>query len=195
MRGSLPPGTVRLAWAYDLPIDARTMRIPVALPLRFFGLQVFSEAPEGLTLDVTGMPPAQRLDNEGQAIWLTQVRHGPTDPTLESITVVVSGIPGPGPVRWIAVVLALLLLAGGIFFGVRRADERDALARARQRRREELLEEARELERDLEAGEVGPEFRQKRRAEIVRELAVLLHEEEMAAARSAGQDASARPAR
>src|SRR5690606_34214889 len=56
MRGSLPPGTVQLAWAYDLPIDGETVAIPVDIPLRFFGLQVFSEAPEGLVMDVRGMP-------------------------------------------------------------------------------------------------------------------------------------------
>lgn len=204
LHGSLPPGTVQLAWAYDVPVNDRTMRIPVDVPMRFFGLQVLSEAPPGLVMDVAGMPDPQRVDNEGQPLWITQMRRGPADPPLERITLTVSGIPGPGPGRWIAVVLASMFVLGGIFFFVYRGDDREAAARARARRREELLAEARALEAEFEEGEIGPEFRQKRRAEIVRALAVLLHEEETArergaksppAAKTVGRATTARSAR
>lgn len=197
LRGSLPPGTTRLAWAYDVPVDGSTMRIPVDVPLRFFTLQVFSEAPEGLVLDVAGMPPPQRVSNQGQAIWLTQVRRGPTDEPLERLTVTISGIPGPGPLRWIAVAVALLFVAGGIVLRLNRADDRAAARQALARRRAELLAEARALDAELEAGEVGPTFRQTRRAEIVRELASLLHEEEAAREMETASPAKpgARPAR
>jgi hypothetical protein len=190
LRGSLPPGTSRLAWAYDVPIDDETMRIPVALPLRFFGLQVFSEAPDGLVLDVAGMPDPQRIDNEGQRIWLTQMRRGPTDESISRIAVTISGIPQPGPLRWFAVAAAIVFVIGGIVLRLDRVDGRDAAKHARKQRREELLAEIRELEKEFEAGEVGPEFRQTRRAEIVRELASLLHEEE--AAEDKGKDGAPR---
>ncbi len=194
LRGSIPPGTVQLAWAYDVPVDGETMRVPVDVPLRFFGLQVFSEAPPGLEMSVAGMPETQRIDNEGQPLWITQMRRGPTDPPIEQITVAISGSPGPGPLRWIAVVLALGFVLGGVFLFAQGGDVREAAVRARRRRREELLAEARELEADFESGEVGPEFRQKRRAEIVRALAVLLHEEEAAREQGASSAPAAKPA-
>ncbi len=192
IRGSLPPGTVQMAWAYDVPVEGESMRIPIDVPLHFFGLQVFSEAPEGLVMNVAGMPDPQRVDNEGQPLWVTQMRRGPSDAPLEQVTVTISGIPGPGPLRWIAVVLALAFVLGGVFLFVQGGDPREATARARRQRREELLAEARELEADFEIGEIGPEYRQKRREEIVRALAVLLHEEE--AAREQGAKPAGRPA-
>lgn len=190
LRGSLPPGTSQLAWAYDLPITDETMRIPVSLPLRFFGIQVFSEAPDGLVMDVSGMPDPQRIDNEGQRIWLTQLRRAPTDAPIERITVTISGIPQPGPLRWIAVGLAIVFVLAGVVLRLDRVDDREAAKQGRQQRREELLAEIHELEREFETGEVGPEFRQTRRAEIVRELASLLHEEE--AAKETGKDSASR---
>lgn len=177
LRGSLPPGTTRLAWAYDLPIDDDTVRFPVGVPLRFFGLQVISQAPEGMVMDVSGMPDPQRIESEGQPLWVTQLRRGPTDSPIQRVTVTISGIPQPGPLRWIAVAIALVFVLGGVFMRAARADDPREAAKARARRREELLAEARALEEEFAAGEVGPQFRQTRRAEIVRELALLLHAE------------------
>lgn len=194
MRGSLPPGTVQLAWAYDLPIDGDTVEIPVDIPLRVFDLQVFSEAPEGLVMDVRGMPDPRRVDNDGQPIWVARTTRSPEQPPLDRITVTLSGIPGPGPVRWIAVALALLFVGTGVVLLVQRADDSEAAARARRRRRQEILDEIRELELEYESGEVGPEFRQSRRAELVRALAVLLYEEEAAKEKAASREAAAKPA-
>lgn len=129
-------------------------------------------------MDVSGMPDPQRINNQGQAIWLTQLRRGPADAPIEQIAVTISGIPGPGPLRWIAVGVALLFLLGGVALRLARADDRGAVQAARERRREQLLAAIRELEAEFEAGEIGPAFRQTRRSEIVRELASLLHEEE-----------------
>lgn len=198
MRGSLPPGTVQLAWAYDLPVDDETMRIGVDVPMRFFGLQVFSEAPEGLVMDVRGMPDPRRVDNDGQPIWIAQATQGPEEAAIDHVTVTLSGIPGPGPVRWIAVVLAVFFVIGGVVLLVRRGDETEAGARSRARRREEILASIRDLELEYENGEIGPEFRQSRRAELVRALAALLHEEEAAkekASRAPAAKPPGRPAR
>lgn len=194
IRGSLPPGTVQLAWAYDLPVDGDTVRIPVDVPLRFFGLQVFSEAPEGLVMNVRGLPSPQRVDNNGQPIWITQVTRGPDEAPIEHFTVTLSGIPGPGPGRWLAVVLAVLFVLGGVVLAFMRADDSEAGARGRRRRREEILAAIRELELDYESGEIGPEFRQSRRADLVRALAVLLHEEEAAKQKEASRAPAAKPA-
>jgi hypothetical protein len=186
LRGSLPSGTVQLAWAYDLPVTGSRMEIPVTIPMRVFGLQVISEAPDGLSLVVPGLPPAQAVDDQGQPYWLTQVRRRPNEAPLEQLTVRIAGIPGPGPQRWFAVLLAVVaVVVGGVLY-LMRDNASAGAAEARQRRREELLAEARELDEDLAAGEIGPEFRQSRRQEIVRELALLLHEEEVAREQGAG---------
>ena len=90
------------------------------------------------------------------------------------------------------------VLLGIVLAVMMRGGSRPSDAAARARRRAELLEAARELEEDFEAGEIGPAFRQKRRQAIVRELAVLLHQDDAAgpskAPRSKGT-ASSRAAR
>ncbi|MFK7986517.1 MAG: carboxypeptidase-like regulatory domain-containing protein [Sandaracinaceae bacterium] len=190
LAGSLPPGTVRLAWAYDLEVDGEELDIPIEIPLPFFGLQVIAEALPELDLSVRGMPAARRLDQQGQpcedslqtpnCAWVTQTRRGPDDARLDRIVVRVSGIPGPGPARWYGVAGACAFLCLGLWLV---ATQRQSLndSAARKRRRARLIDEARELEADFEAGEIGPEFRQKRRAAIVRELAVLLQQDEAVA--------------
>jgi hypothetical protein len=180
VRGSIPPGHVSLAWAYDLPIQRGTMEIPVQVPFRTFTYRVIAEAAPGLELDVSGMPPAQRLDNDGQPLWVTEIQRRPGDPAFTRIVAELRGIPGPGPARWIAVGVALIFLLGGVVFALAGASPARAAERARESRRGALLAAARELEEDFASGEVGPEFRQNRREEIVRELAALLLEQRLA---------------
>lgn len=185
IRGSLPPGTVRLAWAYEMPISDTEMSIPVQIPLRFFTLQALAEAMPELEMSVRGMPRAQRLDPQGgQCVdsqqtegcaWVSQVRRGPEDEALSAITMRLTGIPGPSPIRWFAVAIALLFSIGGFgAFFLKRDRGRDLASL--ERRRDALLAEAEMLEEDFEDGEIGPEYRRSRRDEIVRELAVVLHQ-------------------
>lgn len=180
IRGSLPPGTVQLAYAYDVPIDDDPLHLAIDIPIRFFTMQVFAEAADDLEMTVDGMPYPERLDNDGQDYWGTHIRRRPNDAAMRRVTIVLEDIPGPGPLRWLAVVLAILVIGGGIGLTLLRADDKEAMRRARAKRRQALLDEARMIEDEHAAGEIGPEFRQKRRDEIVRELAVLLHEDEAA---------------
>ncbi|HJL14589.1 MAG TPA: hypothetical protein RMH99_02965, partial [Sandaracinaceae bacterium LLY-WYZ-13_1] len=191
MRGSVPPGTVSLAYAYDIPVGDEDLEIPVQIPFAYSGLQVIAEAIPGLTMAVEGMSGARKLDQRGEpcesaqvdptCAWVLVDRRQPEQPRVSSLTVRLTGIPGPSPVRWIAVALGLLFVLGGAFFGLRgraRGAERRYSQRAHARRRAALLAEIRELEADYEAGEIGPQFRQKRRDAIVRELAALLREKD-----------------
>lgn len=185
LRGSLPPGTVNLAWGYDLPVSGGDLEILVEFPMRFFGLQVIAEAIPDLDVEVSGgLPAMQRLDTQGEpcrdsvrtegCAWITQIRRSPTDAEISSITIHLSGIPGPGPVRWIAVVLLIaFLFAGAILFVT--AGRKGSPAAARKQQRRALQEEAEVLAEELESGEVGPQYHARRRAEIVRELATLLY--------------------
>jgi hypothetical protein len=179
IRGSVPPGGTQLAWAYDVRIDDEDERFAVPIPMRFFLLQVFAQAVPGLGMSVTNMPRVQEVEaDDGQPVLITQLRQSPEDRPLSRVTIAMRGIPGPGPQRWIAVIVAVLFVAGGAtagFFVRASASDRK---RSQLERREALMREARELEREFARGDVGPEFRQKRRDAIVRELAVLLHEEE-----------------
>ncbi|MCA9606656.1 MAG: hypothetical protein KC619_13720 [Myxococcales bacterium] len=192
MRGSLPPGTVRMAWGYELPIAGGDMDIPVDIPMGFFGMQVIVEAIPELGVSVRGMPRPQRLDVNGQpcqdsvssqgCAWVVQTQRGPSDAALDHIVIRITGIPGPGPMRLIAVGLVLVFAMAGLLLLVTGRATGSA-AEAREARRAAIRKEAEELAEELEEGEVGPEFAARRRAELARELAGLYYAEEIVSSR------------
>ena len=188
--GSLPPGTVQLAFAYDLELDGEELDVPVEIPLPVFGIQAIAEAIPGLELHVDGLPDAVRLDADGEecidsvetpgCAWITQTRRSPEQSTRRSMTLELSGIPGPPDIRYWALAFTFVFLGLGIMLFLRGGGTGIGATRARERRKQQLIREAELLDEDLESGEIGPRFRQKRRAAIVRELAALLLESEAA---------------
>jgi hypothetical protein len=175
LKGSLAPGRVQLTWAFDLPLDGTTLAFEQPMPFaRTYVYRVVADAAPGMSLEVDGFPPTQRLEAEGREYVGTQVEHGPTDPPLRSLRVRLEGIPGPGPFRYVAIALAVGLIGlGAYLFSRGRVGERFT-AEARSARKEELLGELVTLERDRERGEVGPGYHARRRRELVDELALLL---------------------
>ena len=153
------PGSVTLAWTFDLPRAGTTAKIPVALPFRTFTYRVISEAPEGMKLEVSDFPEAERVKDEGRDLLFTQIQRSPQEAKLESFTIKLDGIPGPGPGRWIASGLALFAAV----FGLSRAfqastdnSERKALIAAR---KHDLLAQAGSPSRSFRAGRSGPSTR------------------------------------
>jgi hypothetical protein len=179
IEGSLPTGQVTLAWAFDLPVSGEEMDIEIPNPFRTFQYRVIATAPRGMTMEVDDMPAPVRFDDQGQPLLGTEVQRSPDQAPLSSIRIHLRGIPGPGPARWVALAIAALFLALGAVL-VARGGRTDGGASWRARRRKALIAEAEALERDFAAGEVGPEHRQSRRDAIVRELAVLLYQDERA---------------
>lgn len=182
IHGSLPPGRVTLTYAYDLPITGREMTFEISLPIRSYIYRVIVDAPATLTLDVDDMPRAIRFEDQGRSLLGTEIQRQPGDPQLQHLVVTLRGIPGPGPLRWIALAIAIVFALGGGLLAWRGGAERPAVTQAAfAQRKRELLEELRLLEAEYESGEIGPAYRQSHRSAIVRTLAALLHEEELAA--------------
>jgi hypothetical protein len=177
IRGSLPPGRVTLTWAFDLPITGSDMTVQFPVPFRTYIYRVITDAPPGLRLTVDPLPPVQQFEDEGRVLFGTELERRPGDPPLTEVTLRFQGIPGPGPLRWIAVGLAIVLVLGGIGLAIQGGDPASIAARSREARKRELLEEAAALEEDFVRGKIGPRYRQMRRDAIVRELALLLYQE------------------
>jgi len=180
LKGSIPPGSFNLAWAFDVPRDGASARIPVTMPFRTYSYRVIAEAPEGLTLRVTDFPEAERVKDEGRNLMFTQLRRQPPEAPVGKLTIRIDGLPVPGPGRLIATALFAIAVA----FGLLRAfssDEDPAVIADRKRLLEErkaaVLAAAKQLETELARGEVGPQFHQKRIAELETELAMLLRDE------------------
>jgi hypothetical protein len=184
LAGSLPPGNVTLAWAFDLPRAGDGLRFPVEMPFRTYTYRVIAEAPKGLKLRVGGFPEAEEVRDQGRDLLFTQLRRSPPEAPISPLSIRIEGIPGPGPGRWVAVVLALLAVTIGLSRAFVRADdstERRALIGARKK---ELLEAAKRLEAERKREEIGPEFHTRKMDEITTELALLLRDEESLSAKA-----------
>ena len=174
LKGSMPPGTVTLTWAYDVPLDGEEARIEHAIPFATYRYRVFSDAAQSMRLDVSGFPAAEVHTEQGRRLLITQIERSREDSPLTSLSIAVRGIPGPGPTRWIALGAAFVLLLLGILLLSRGGRADQILSEARAARREELLEAAAELQRAHERGEVGPKYHSRRMEELVAELAALI---------------------
>ncbi len=174
LEGSLPPGRVQLMWGYDVPIDGEELTLSQRIPFRTYQYIVITDDVPGLELEVAGFPPAQRGDDRGRARLGTRMEWRPDEPPWERLRITLRGIPGPGPERWLAVVLALAFLGLGVYLARNPGEDAAEAAARREGRRAELLEEARELEAAFARAEVGPKYHERRRREIVDELAILL---------------------
>ncbi len=190
VRGSLPPGRLDLTWAFDLPVSGTQMTIDLPVPWRTFAARVEANAPEGMELDVEELPRGQIHEAGEQRVWVAERRYRPEDRSPSRLRVEVSGIPGPGPLRLLALGAAIVLLAGSILFlllpGRRPLDGAEALAR----RRKELLDEASAIERSFRAEEIGPKYRQRQMDAVVAELATVLRRQDAARATSEKSEAS-----
>lgn len=173
VHGSLPPGRVSLRWAYDLPINDENLRFSQALPFRTHQYMVVADAAEGLTLSVDRFSAARTVVQTENRFLVTEQRFSPEEPVLESLVVSLNGIPGPGPLRWIALALALLAFLAALYSLVVPGDENSVSKQARDLRREELLEDAEEVQNLYDESEIGPSHRSRRLEEIASELAAL----------------------
>jgi hypothetical protein len=177
--GSLPPGSLQLMWSYDLERDGTSVKLPVSMPFRTYNYRVISEAPEGLKLRVNGFPEPERISDQGRDLLFTQLRKAPPEAPIGALTVRIDGIPGPGPGRWVAVVLALIAVLYGLTRALSRADDAQDRRTVLSARKASLLEAAKTLEAELKQGEVGPQFHARRMDEIQTELAMVLRDEEL----------------
>jgi hypothetical protein len=187
--GSIPPGEVTLTWGFDVPRTESDTDFSFALPWVTFAYRVLVDAAPGLSMSVDGLPPPERHEDNGRRFYVTEVVKRVGEEPLRSVNIHLHGIPGPGPMRFVAVALALLVLIGGFFVSrrvaitSRVAPSVDALARQRER----LLARAAELEAERARGEIGPEFHAGAITQIEEELAAVLYEQRRTSAMSAQQ--------
>jgi hypothetical protein len=179
INGSVPPGEITLTWGFDLPHTDTEVDLAFELPWITFAYRVLADAAPGLSLEVEGMPPPELNTEGGRRFYVTEIVKRVGDAPLKSVVIHVRGIPGPGPTRIVALVLALLVLAGGIVLALKApiAPVVEPAAESFEERRASLLARAAELDREFQRGEIGPEYHAQQMADAEEELAALLYEQ------------------
>jgi hypothetical protein len=160
IRGTFPPGRRDLDFRYQVPLDHEAKQtLHLRLPQRVAQARVIAEASRSMTLEVAGFPAAERdHGRDGKRLLITERQATRMASGVTALDITLSGLPTPGPGRWIAVVLAILAGGSGIVYFARTAggpldlDAQQDLAEAR----EVLLGEIVALERAHQNGEIGP---------------------------------------
>ncbi len=174
IHGSMPPGRANLMWTYDIPVDGTSMLIEQAVPFPTMEYQVVSDYVDGMSLEVEGFQVARVHEGGDRRFLVAGLMRRPGDPPIDPLRIHIRGIPGGGPLPYLAVLIALVFGFLGIFLLVRPADQSAALAALRDARKDELLDEIAALQRQRDAETIGPTFYEHRRRELTDELAIVL---------------------
>lgn len=180
--GSLAPGEVTLTWGFDVPYDTTEVDMAFDLPWVTFAYRVLADAAPGMTLSVDDMPAPELHEDNGRKFWVSEVVKRVGDAPLRSVKLHVKGIPGPGPTRIIALVVALFVLGGGLWYARKpppAATKVSAADRAAsfEERKAALVAQAKQLEAERSRDEIGPEFYAEQLADLEEKLAALLFEQ------------------
>lgn len=171
LTGSLPPGVVTLTWSYDVPMRGDRFAVDVASPFRTYIHRVVTDAPQGSHLRVEGFPEPTEAREEGHRLYVTQRELGPEDPLVTALHIELTDLPGPGPVRWIAIGAGLFVLGLIALFSGRSTRKAQPAISTNQ---DELVRAIAALDEEHASGKIGPQFHQTRRAELIDALAQVL---------------------
>lgn len=191
--GSLPPGEVTLTWGFDLPQTETTAELDFELPWVTFAYRVLADAAPGMTLHVEGLPEPELHEDRGRRLLVTEIVKRVGETPLRTVHIKLAGIPGPGPLRFIAVGIALCVL--GLGFVVSRTGSVAAvgggvaIAQELQVEEDRLLARAKALEAEHARGEIGPEFHKAQLSELEEQLSGILYEKQRLA-RQAGSSST-----
>lgn len=173
--GLVKPGSHEFSFRYQVPLGtSERQALQTMFPPNTAQVRVLFEGSRSMGLEAPGFSPAERTQaGNGKDVWIAEQVASQRSGGIRSAVVTLTGLPTPGPGRWIAAGLALALAAVSIGLRVQGKAGQDAakdLARARQ----QLLDAARQLEVDRKAGHIGPESYARIRAELLDMLARVL---------------------
>jgi hypothetical protein len=190
--GTFAPGEHDVSFSFQVPNDHdENVEFRLSLPPHVAEVRVIAEAARGMGLSVQGFDPAESANAPGgQRVLVTSRRLRQGEPEMSAVTIRLSGVPTPGPGRWIAAVLAALGVLAGL--AVALSSSKEASSRSSEQdveqARELLLEELVALEKAHRAGEIGPASYERLRRELLDSVARLDGEK---TARSARQKPTA----
>jgi hypothetical protein len=174
LSGSIPPGKADLMWTYDVPVDGRSLTIEQGVPFATMEYQVISDYVESMTLEVEGFQVARVHEGAERRFLVAGLMRRPGDPPIDPVRIHIRGIPGGGPLPYLASAIAAIFLFFGIGLLFHPLDQTAILAKVRDVRRVELLDEIASLENQRKAAAIGPSYYEHRRRELTDELAILL---------------------
>jgi hypothetical protein len=172
--GSIPPGRADLMWSYDIPVSGSALTLEQPVPFATMEYQVVSDYVDGMSLEVEGFQVARVHEGGERRFLVAGLMRRPGDAPIDPLRIHIRGIPGGGALPYLAVAVAVIFAILGFTLLLRPADSSAAVAKVREDRQAELLEEIASLESQRAAERIGPKFYEQRRRELTDELAIVL---------------------
>jgi hypothetical protein len=168
--GPFSPGQTDVQIAFGLPVSSGEVTFEQAIPLAVPGLAVLMTKVGDMSLSSPQLPNVQERVFEGERYVLAQ---GPALPAGATLSVTVTGLPHHSPwPRRVALTLALMMLAAGVWGATRRTSPTANAARVKQLtgKREKIFNELIRLEQQRRAGSVDAAKYAERRPALVAQL-------------------------
>ena len=180
LRGSIPPGSATIGWSFDLRRSGDEARVTFAMPMRTFFFQIAAEAPAKTRLGAEGFPAPERAElSDGRTILTTALERRPEQGPITAVEITLSDLPGPSPLRWIALAAAAVLAIAGIAFAAKKpaTPATSVSPRTQADLQNAILAEATALDTDRRAGRIGPTYFAERKSELINQMALSLRRE------------------
>jgi hypothetical protein len=176
LTGTFTPGQHDVSFRFQVPKgSSETASFEVGLPPRVAEIRVIAEASTSMGLEVDGFEPVQAdVAQTGDRVLVTRKVLHNANSALDTFSIVLTGLPTPGPGRWIAVLIAVAVAAAGALYATGYLDKGTSAKESeeeRRRARELILVELLELERLHERGQVGPRAYSRSRDQLLDALA------------------------
>ena len=165
VKGPFPPGMTLVQFAYTLPCSSGSCTLTQRIPAALAELAVVVQKTGDMKLTSAQVSQQREMTAEGQTYILGQ---GPPLAAGSDITFVLSGLPHPPTwPRNVAVTLAMLVLAAGVYGAVRGKHGAGLERRRLEAQRERLFAELTALEQSHRDGAVPLRAYEARRREII----------------------------
>jgi hypothetical protein len=168
--GPFPPGNTIVQFAYTLPFGRNSMTIRQKLPVQMPQFTILVQKVGNMRLSSPQMREQREMTAEGQAYI---VGKGPAVNAGETIAITLTGLPHEANwPRYLALTLAVAILAAGAIAARRRGAAPDTTARRRKlhKDRDRLFAQLTALEDDRRQGRIDEERYADRRREMLASL-------------------------
>lgn len=178
LKGTFAPGQQEASFRFQMPkSNEDSVSFHMTLPPHVAEMRVIAEASSAMNLEVDGFqPPVATANQNGQRVLVSVKQLQRRDEEIRDFTATITGIPVPGPGRWVAVLVALGMAIGGVLAAQGVFDDaaagKDAAA-DKKRAREILLRELVALESARAAEKIGPRSYQQSREHLIDAIARL----------------------
>lgn len=169
VHGPFAPGVTAVQAAFVMPISGPALAIDQAFPAPVQQPAFMVEKVPGLVVSSPQMAAVREMPADNGQVFVTGV--GPSLGAGQALTINFAGLPHAATwPRTLALVLAVLILAGGAWAAVGAGRRGEAARRALEERRERAFRSLVQLEHDRDAGRIGGRRYDERRSELVRQL-------------------------